>query len=77
VHLDLIVAGIGVHETKEFMSCRGFYQLIDHRERVTILLAGFVEIYKVDLDSPLSAFFLHEDGEPVGVERFPDESRLE
>ena len=46
VHLDLIIAEIGVHEAKEFVYCHGFYQLFDPHERVTILWAGFVEICK-------------------------------
>jgi len=42
---------------------------------ITILRADFVEICKVDADSPLPVRFLHENGigEPVGVERLLDE----
>jgi len=78
VHLDLIIVGIGVHEAKELVSCRNFYQLVDPWE-ITIFRVGFVEICKVDADSPLPVLFLHEDGigEPVRVERLSDEASLE
>ena len=79
MHLDLIIAGIGVYKAKELVFCRSLYQLVDPRERITILQAGFVEIFKVDADSPLLVLILHEDGigEPVRVERFSDEANLE
>ena len=71
VHLDLIIPGIGVHEAKKFVARRRFYQLIDPRKGITVLRANFIEVDKVDADSPLVIFFLHENGigEPFRVER--------
>ena len=76
VHLDLIVAEIGIYEVKKLVSCCGFHQLVDPRERVTILWKGFIEIYKVNADSALPFFFLHECGigESVGVKCLSDEA---
>ena len=69
MHLDLIIAGIGILEAKKLVSCCSFYQLVDPRKKVTILQAGFVEICKVDADSPVIVLFLHKNGigEPVRV----------
>jgi len=55
------------------------FKLIDHREEIIVIWAGFVEIRKVDTDSLLPVLFLHEDviREPVGVECFSNEASLE
>ena len=78
MHLDLIIARIGVHEAKELVSSRNFYWLIDPPEGITIFWTCFVEIRKVDADSPLSILFLHENEikEPVWIERLSDEAIL-
>jgi len=71
VHLDLIITGVGVHEAEELVARCRFYQLIDPWKGINILWASFIEIDKVDADSPLTILLLHENGirEPVGVER--------
>ena len=55
------------------------FKLIDHREEIIVIWAGFVEIRKVDTDSLLPVLFLHENGvrEPIGIEYFSDEASLE
>ena len=48
---------IGVHEAKELMACRHLYWLIDPRKEIIVLRASFIEVGKVDADSPLAFFF--------------------
>jgi len=78
VHLDLIIARIGIHEAKELVSCHSLYQLMNPQEEITILWACSVEACKFDADSLLPVLFLHEDGirEPVGVKHFSDKAHL-
>ena len=38
------------------------YQLIDPRKEIDVLRARFIEVGKVDADSPLVILLLHEDG---------------
>jgi len=78
VHLDLTIPEIGVHEAKKFVARHRLYQLIDYRNRVTILRASFIKVGKVDADYPFAILFLHENGigEPVGVESLSNEANL-
>jgi len=59
VHLDVIISEIGVHEAKELVACRRLYQLIDPWKEITVLQTSFIEVGKVDADSPLAILFLH------------------
>jgi len=75
VHLDLIIPGIGVSEAKEFVACRRLYQLINPRKGITVFRASFIEVGKVDANSPLTILLLHENGigESIQVKCFSNE----
>ena len=79
VHADLVVAGEGVHETEEFMTCRSVYDEVDPRQREAVLWACFVYVSEVDTESPLAIFFFDEYdiSQPLRILDLPDRSCLE
>jgi len=78
VHLDLTMPEIDVHEVKELVARRRLYQLIDPQKRITLLGASFIEVGKVDTNSPFAILFLHENGigELIGIEHLSNEGNL-
>ena len=79
VHADLIVAGEGIHETKEFMAGCGIYDEVYPRQRKIVLWTCFVDVSEVDTKSPLSICFFDEYdvGQPLRILYLPDRSFLE
>ena len=79
VHADLVVAGEGIHKTKEFMAGCGVYDEVDLRQRETVFWARFVDVREVDAESPLVVFFFdkYDVGQPFRIFHLSDCSRLE
>ena len=79
VHIDLVVAGEGVHKTKEFMASCGVYDEVDSRQRETVLWACFVDVSEVDIESSFAICFFdkYDVGQPLRILHLPDRSSLE
>ena len=60
VHVDLVVAGEGVHETEKFMAGRSVHDEVDPWQREVVLWARFVYVSEVDTESPLAICFFDE-----------------
>ena len=79
VHIDLVLAGEGIHETEEFMAGCGVYDEVYPRQRETVLWTCFVDVSEVDTESPLAICFFDEYdvGQPLRILYLPDRSCLE
>ena len=79
VHVDLVVAGEGVHETEKFMAGRSVHDEVDPWQRESVLWARFVYVSEVDIESPLEIFFFDEYdvSQPLRILDLPDCSCLE
>ena len=79
VHIDLVVAGKGIHKAEKFMACGGVHDEVDPWQREVVLWACFVYVGEVDIESPLAIFFLdeHDVSQPLRILHLPDRSRLE
>ena len=79
VHIDLVVAGKGIHKAEKFMACGGVHDEVDPWQREVILWACFVYVGEVDTESPLAICFLdeHDVSQPLRKLHLPDRSRLE
>ena len=60
VHTDLVIAGEGIHKTKEFVARSGIYDEVDSRQRETVLWARFVDVSEIDAESPFAVCLLDE-----------------
>ena len=78
VHVDLVVAGEGIHKTEEFMAGCGVYDEVDLRQRDTVLWACSVDVSEVDAESPLAVCFFdkYDVGQPFRIFHLSDCSRL-
>ena len=79
VHADLVVAEEGIHKTEEFIAGSGSHDEVDSRQRETVFWACFVDVSKVDAESPLASFFFdkYDVGQPFRIFHLFDCSRLE
>ena len=79
VHTDLVVAGEGVHKTKEFMVGYGIYDEVNPRQREIVLWACSVDVSEVDAESPFDVFFFdkYDVGQPFRIFYLSDCSPLE
>jgi hypothetical protein len=75
IHSDLVVPGVRIQKRQPLTPGRIIYYLIYAREREMILLAGPIDVFKID--THLERIILlrhHEDvGEPLGVVHLSDE----
>ena len=78
VHTDLVVAGEGIHKTKEFMAGCSIYDEVDSRQRETVFWACSVDVSEADVQSPLAVHFFDKYGigQPLKVFHFSDCSCL-
>ena len=74
IHVDLVVAGESIHETKEFMADCGIYNEVDPWQRETIFWACSDDVSEVDAESPLVIRFFDEYdvGQPFRILYFSD-----
>ena len=79
VHTDLVVAGEGIHKTKEFMAGYGVYDEVYPRQRETVLWTCFVDVSEVDTKLPLAICFFNEYdvGQPLKILYFPNRPYME
>ena len=62
IHVDVVVAREGIHETEEFMAGCGIHYEVDSWQRETIFWACSVDVSEVDAESPLAVRFFDEYG---------------
>ena len=74
IHVDLVVAREGIHETEEFMADCAIHYKVDLWQRETIFWACSVDVSEVDAESPLSVRFFDEYniGQPFRVLHLSD-----
>ena len=79
VHVDLVVAGKGIHKTEKFMACSSVHDEVDPGQREVVLRASFVYVSEVDTESPLAICFFdeHDISQPLGIFHLSDRSCLE
>ena len=61
MHADLLIIGVGIHETKVGMPCYGIYQLVDPWNGKAILQTRLIQINKIHIYHSLFVGLFHQN----------------
>jgi len=78
MHKYLIITRKCIHEREQFVACLGLDELIYAWEGKTVFGTSFVEISKINADSPLAVLLFYDNGnaQPIGISNFDNRTSV-